>query len=116
MLRLLKWTFILAFVLALAGAFWVAFALWTGIYSVYSYPPSRIHPDGVTLLVSREPGEPMFNSPDYVPPAVKPGEPQKGTSFQSIPKSRRPLEKRTVVELPYIDWAYEKSIEPPEAE
>jgi hypothetical protein len=113
MLRLLKWTFILAFVIVLAGAFWVAFALWTGIYSVYSYPPSRVHPDGVTLLVTREAGEPIFNSPDYVPPQAASGEQSKGTGFQSIPKGRRTVEKRTIVELPYIDWAYEKSLEVP---
>src|SRR5512139_2926589 len=37
--KILKWLFILAFILAIAGAFWVVFALWTGIYTVYTYPP-----------------------------------------------------------------------------
>jgi hypothetical protein len=67
--KILKWLFIIALVLALAGAFWMAFGLWTGIYSLYSYPPSKAHPNGATLLITRDEKEPTFNSPDYNPPA-----------------------------------------------
>ncbi len=116
MFKILKWLFIIALVLAVAGAFWSAFALWTGIYSVYSYPPGKDHPDGLTLLISREEGEPMFNSIDYVPPKPKPKSSGGGMSFESIPRKHRPPALRTVLKLPYIEWAYKKSLEKPEPE
>ncbi len=31
-------------------------------------------------------------------------------------RSKRPLDQRTLVELPYVDWAYQKSLEPPAEE
>jgi hypothetical protein len=108
---MLKWLFIIALVLAACLVFWVGFALWSGIYSVYSYPPSRQHPEGLTLLVSRDEGEPMFNSPAYVPPKKGPEENSGGMSFGSMPKAKRAPEIRTIVKLPYIEWAYEKSLE-----
>jgi hypothetical protein len=114
--KILKWLFILAFVLAIAGAFWVVFALWTGIYTVYTYPPSKEHPDGVTYLLERDEGEPIFNSPAYTPPPKTAAAPSGGMSFGSIPKAKRPLERRTVLKLPYVDWAYQKSLEKPEPE
>ena len=112
MLRFFKWIFIIILVIGVAAAFWVIFALWSGIYSVYSYPPSNTHPDGATLHVTREQGEPTFNSPDYLPPAVKKEEKGSGgLGFGTMPKGRRPVEMRTVVELPFIEWAYHKSLE-----
>ena len=103
-------------VLVLGILIWFGFALWTGIYSVYSYPPSTLHPDGSTLIVSREPGEPMYNSPDYAP-APKKAEPKTGGIVFSAPmKSKRPVEGRIIVELPYIEWAYKKSLEPQSSE
>jgi hypothetical protein len=98
---------------AFAAAIWCGFALWTGIYSVYSLPPSRENPDGATLLVSREEGEPMFNSPHYTPPLKKPTA-KSGLGFQSVHKPKKPLDQRTIVKLPYVDWAYKKSLEPQE--
>ena len=108
---------LLAFVLilALALGFWVFFALWTGIYSVYTFPPGKTDPDGRTLLVSRDEGEPMFNSPAVKPPVPKKSE-NRGIGFGSGVRAKRPLDKRTIVELPYFAWAYEKSIEDSQAE
>ena len=112
MLRFFKWVLIIALVLGVAMAFWVIFALWSGIYSVYSYPPSKTHPDGSTLLVTREQGEPTFNSPDYIPPAVKQEEGSSGgVGFGTLPMRKRPVEMRTIVELPFIEWAYHKSLD-----
>ncbi len=102
----------------LAGlCIWVVFALWTGLYSIYSIAPSKEYPDGVTLLVSREAGEPLFNSPDRKVPVKKP-ESRKGggIGFTDMSKAKRPLADRTILELPYIAWAYEKSLEPAAAE
>jgi hypothetical protein len=113
--KILKWLFIIALVLALAGAFWMAFGLWTGIYSLYSYPPSKAHPDGATLLITRDEKEPTFNSPDYNPPARQASS-EGGMSFESLPKLKRPIALRTVVKFPYIEWAYKKSLEKPEPE
>jgi hypothetical protein len=90
---------------------WCAFALWTGIYSIYTYPPSRESPDGATLLVTREEGEPMFNSPHYTPPIQKPTA-QSGIGFTAVRKAKQPLAERTIVRLPYIEWTYKKSLEP----
>ena len=98
---------------AFGAGFWCAFAIWTGIYSIYTVPPSRENPDGNTLIVAREEGEPMFNSPHYTPPLKKPTE-HSGLSFTTVQKPKRPLEQRTIIKLPYIAWAYKKSLEPQE--
>ena len=107
-----KKTVVLLVVVAVLLLGWVAFALWTGMYSLYSFPPSGEYPEGTTLLVHREPGEPMFNSPQYIPP--KPKEDPSGGIFKFAPSTRpkRPLELRTIVELPFMEWAYNKSLEP----
>jgi hypothetical protein len=110
---MIRKTFYFLLFVAFAATIWSAFALWTGIYSVYTLPPSRESPDGATLLVSRDEGEPMFNSPHYTPPVKKPGA-RSGLGFASVAKPKRPLEQRTIVRFPYIDWAYKKSLEPQE--
>jgi hypothetical protein len=104
---------ILILIIAAGIGIWVVFALWSGIYSVYSFPPSKEHPDGATLLVSRDEWEPMFNSPQYRAPVREAGKTQ-GVTLGSAPKLRRPLERRTIVTLPYVEWAYKKSLEPQE--
>jgi hypothetical protein len=101
-------------VVAIGVGIWVAFALWAGIYSIYTFPPSKDHPDGATMLVSRDEWEPMFNSPQYRAPARDPAK-TSGVSLGSAPKLRRPLERRTIVTLPYIDWAYQRSLQPQES-
>lgn len=105
---------ILAFIgLAVAAVIiWFAFGLWTGIYSIYSIPPSKEHPDGATLIISRDEREPMFNSADTKPPGTKFEPRTKGLAFEGMSKPRRPIESRTIVTLPYVKWAYEKSLEP----
>lgn len=113
---MLKKLFYLVLIVAIGLGIWVGFGLWTGIYSIYTYPPSENHPDGATLLVSREPGEPMFNSPDAKKPAKKKGPKQSGIGFAAPDMPKKPIGIRTVVELPYIKWAYEKSLEEPEPE
>lgn len=95
---------------------WFAFGLWTGIYSIYSYPPSKEQPDGATLIVSRDEGEPMFNSPQYVPPKAAAAQGGGVMSFEPTKRIRRPVETRTIVKLPYIEWAYKKSLEPQDTE
>ena len=104
--------------LVLASAavlFWFAFAIWSGLYSIYSLPPTPGDPEGSTLIVAREEGEPMFNSPQYKAPPKK-AERSGGIGFGSMNRSKRPLDQRTLVELPYVDWAYQKSLEPPAEE
>jgi hypothetical protein len=113
MLRLLKRLFYFALIVAAAGIFWGVFAVWTGIYSIYSIPPTQAKPDGATLIVQREEGEPMFNSPEYRKPAPPKEEPRGGgLKFGTVKKPSKPLDERTIVELPYIEWAYKKSLEP----
>ena len=112
MLKFLKRLFAFALVVFLAAVFWGVFAIWTGIYSVYSYPPSRDHPDGETLIVSRDQGEPMFNSPSYKPAAPKSEPKSGGLRFGAAKKPAKPLKERTIVSFPFVDWAYKKSLEP----
>jgi hypothetical protein len=102
----------------LAGVLiWASFALWTGIYSIYSYPPSKEHPDGKTYIVSREEWEPMFNSPDYKPPKHEEKKSSGGLQFQSAPKAKRPIEQRIVFTFPfYVEWFYTRSLKPQKVE
>ncbi len=97
---------------------WMVFGIWTGIYALYSIPPMTAdHPDGATFIISRDPGEPMFYSPDTPPPKQKPsGERKRGIGFGAMPKAKRPIDDRIILELPYIQWAYEKSLEEPESD
>jgi len=105
---------IIIFIIIFAAvAFWFTFAIWAGLYSVYTFPPSTSNPDGSTLIVAREEGEPMFNSPQYKKP-VKKQEKTGGIGFGTERRPARPLEQRTILELPYFEFAYEKSLEPPQ--
>ena len=106
----MKKLFVLLLVVVVGTCIWFAFGLWTGIYSIYSYPPSKEHPDGATLIVSRAEWEPMFNSPEYQPPKREP-KPQGTYSFERARVAPRPISARTIVELPYIECAYKKSIQ-----
>lgn len=108
---MIKKFFYLILIAALGVALWFVFALWIKLYSVYSFPPSKEHPKGTTLIVKRDELEPTFNSPDFKPPKR---EEQKGGMGWSSSASRpkRPFNLRTIVELPYIEWAYKKSLEP----
>lgn len=115
--RLLKRLFILALVVFLCLVVWTGFAIWSGTYSIYTYPPSRANPEGVTLLISRETREPMFNSPQYIPPKRKPEPKKEGVGFGQVDiKSVKPVESRIVsyfwidLAFPYLEWAYEESL------
>ncbi len=112
---MIKKFLVVFFILGAAVVFWFSFAIWTGLYSVYTFPPSRMNPDGATIIVSRDEGEPMFNSPQYKAPPKK-QERSGGIGFGSMPHAKRPLEQRTIVELPYVEWAYQKSLEQPTPE
>ena len=113
---MIKKIFVFLLIVCAAIFFWFGFALWTGIYSVYSYPPSRENPDGSTLIVARDEGEPLFNSPQHAKPVKKPEPKGGGLVFTAPLKPKRPVEVRTIVELPYVEWAYKKSLEPEESE
>jgi hypothetical protein len=54
----------------------------------------------------------MFNSPEVKIPPPPPREKATGLGFSSAPAKVKAIEKRTLVELPFIAWAYEKSLEP----
>jgi hypothetical protein len=99
----------------LGVALWFVFGLWIGLYSVYSYPPSTEHPEGATLIVSRDEWEPMFNSPDYKAPERTEPANRGNITFAKAPRPKRPIAVRTIVEFPFVEWAYHKSleIEPP---
>jgi hypothetical protein len=111
----MKKLLVLILFIVIGVSVWFAFGLWSGIYSIYTYPPSKEHPDGATLIVTRDEWEPLFNSPDYKMPKREAKE--EGTyTFEKVQLGRRPISTRKIVELPYIEWAYKKSIEPQKAE
>jgi hypothetical protein len=112
LIRLFKWILILSVIIGLGTAIWTGFALWTGLYSVYSFPPSDEHPDGATLVIEREDGEPVFNSPDYIaPPRKKTPNKKGGVGFGKVEfRSMKPVSIRTVFTLPYVEYAYRKSL------
>jgi hypothetical protein len=35
-----------------------------------------------------------------------------GLTFGTVKKSVQPVNERTLLELPYVEWAYKKSLEP----
>ena len=106
----MKFFFKLLTVVVMGTLIWFSFALWVGLYSVYSYPPSKEHPEGKTLIVNREEGEPMFNSPTIKPAEPPPEEKGNGIGFERSKVTRHPVETRIIVKLPYVKWAYEKSL------
>lgn len=109
---MIKKLFYLILIVALGVAGWFAFAIWIELYSVYSYPPSKEHPEGATLIIRRAEWEPRFNSPDYKEPVRdEPGRREMGYS-KSSGRPKAPIPMRTIVKLPYIEWAYKKSLEP----
>ena len=113
MIRLFKWVLILGLIIALGTAIWTVLALWAGLYSVYSIPPSQEDPEGSTLIISREEREPLFNSPDYIPPPRKraPADKKGGINFGMTEFTRmKPVSIRTVFTFPYVEWAYRQSL------
>jgi hypothetical protein len=111
-MRWIKRLFVLILIVAIGAGLWFGFGLWSGLYSIYSFPPSTKNPRGSTLLVERADREPMFNSPDRAIPPPPPREKGVGLGFSSGSIRPKSVEKRTIVELPYIEWAYKKSLEP----
>ncbi len=108
-----KKLFYLILIAAMGVVLWFAFGIWIRLYSVYSFPPSKENPKGVTLIVRREELEPKFNSPDYKAP--KRDEKKEGMGWSSSSgRSKIPLNFRTVVKLPYVEWAYKRSLQPQE--
>jgi hypothetical protein len=108
---MIKKLFYVVLIVVLGTVAWFAFAIWIELYSVYSYPPSKDHPEGATLIIKREEWEPKFNSPDYKAPPRD--ETKKGMGWSpSSGRPKTPIRLRTIVKLPYVEWAYQKSLEP----
>ena len=109
---MIKKLFYLIFIVAAGVVLWFAFAIWIRLYNVYTYPPSKEHPEGATLIVHRDEWEPMFNSPDSKPPRRDEGVKGGMGWSKSSDRPKRPIALRTIVKLPYVEWAYKKSLEP----
>ena len=107
---------LLILIVALGFVGWFAFAIWIDLYSVYSYPPSKEHPQGKTLIIHRDEWEPKFNSPDYKPPKRDESDTGEMGWSKSSDRPKRPIHLRTIVELPYVEWAYKKSLQPQKTE
>jgi len=110
-IRFFKWILVLTLLTAVLTAVWIGLGLWVGYYSVYSYPPSETHPDGASLIIDRDDGEPLYNSPDYIKPPRKKGGTGPGIKFGTTEFRRmKPPELRTVLSLPFIEYAYMESL------
>jgi hypothetical protein len=112
MLKFLRRLLTLVLLLLLIAIAWFAFGLWSGIYTIYSYPPSEGKDDGRTLIISRDAGERTWASPNSPKPIPKKEETGGGLRFGALKKPPRPVEMRIILELPYVDWAYRKSLMP----
>jgi hypothetical protein len=68
----------------------------------YTVQPIGALPGGVTLIVWRASGEPLFNSPDAVCLKL-----QEGVSLlcRGLAMAQAPVD-RIILRLPYMDWAY----------
>lgn len=116
MLKFLRYVLILALLLLILAIGWFAFGLWSGMYSIYSYPPSEGKDDGRTLIITRDGGERTWNSPAAPKPTPKKEVKGEGLQFGTLKKPPRPVEQRIILELPYVEWAYRKSLMPVAAE
>jgi hypothetical protein len=112
MLKFLKRLLTLALLLLVVAIAWVAFGLWSGMYGVYSYPASKGKDDGRTLLISRDAGERTWNSPNAPKPVPKKVEKGGGLQLGTVQKPPSPVEGRIIIEFPYVEWAYRKSLIP----
>jgi len=112
MLKFLRRLLTLVLLLLVIAIAWFAFGLWTGIYTVYSYPPSEGKDDGRTMIISRDPGERTWDSPNAPKPVPKKEAKGGGLQFGTLKKPPRPVETRIILELPYVEWAYRKSLIP----
>jgi hypothetical protein len=112
MVKFLKYVLTLALLLLVIAIAWFAFGLWSGMYSIYSYPPTAGKDDGRTLIITRDAGERTWNSPDAPKPAPKKEEKGGGLQFGTLKKPPRPAEERIILKLPYVEWAYRKSLMP----
>lgn len=112
MLKFLRYLLTLVLLLIVVAMAWFAFGLWSGMYGIYSYPPSEGKDDGRTLIISRDEGERTWNSPNALKPIPKKEAKGGGLQFGTLKKPPRPVEKRIILELPYVGWAYRKSLMP----
>jgi hypothetical protein len=93
--------------LILLGLF-VALILFVVLFvGLYTIPPIGAIPSGMTELVWRTPGQPIFDSPDAI--CLRSG------SFEVTPECRGEAiqeydEGRFIKRLPYMQWAYDLSI------
>lgn len=91
--------------LVVGGVVLAVTLIFSSVAGLYTVQPIGALPDGVTLVVHREPGEPFFNSPDgmclkrvgYVSLMCR------MTAFGQAPTDR------IITRLPYMKWAYLRS-------
>ncbi len=112
MLKFLRYVLIVTLLLLILAIAWFAFGLWSGMYSIYSYPPTEGKDDGRTLIIARDAGERTWNSPHAPKPAPKKEVKGEGLQFGTLTKPPRSVEGRIILELPYVEWAYRKSLMP----
>ena len=90
------------YVLIGSGLFALSFYLLCGFYSIQ---PIGAMPDGATVIVWRESGEPFFNSPDAMC-LERMG--SVSLMCRGIAMAKGPAD-RILLRLPYMEWAYSLS-------
>lgn len=117
MLRLIKFLFKFAIVIAIGASLFAGLMFWAKFWSIYSVPPSKVNPDGATWIISRDEDDPFLDAPDR--PKAKPAEehvnepPRLKGMYEGDPVPKKPPEKRIIFSLPYIELVHEKAIEKP---
>lgn len=119
MMKLIRALFKLILVVAFGGLLFVGLMFWAKFWGIYSIPPSKERPDGATWVVTREEDEPLLNAPDR--PVKYPTEAQEEEEkpkrlkgiYEGEPLAKKPVEKRIIAKLPYVEFLHEKALENP---
>jgi hypothetical protein len=119
MTKLIGALFKLVLILAFGGFIFVGLMFWAKFWGIYSIPPSKEKPDGATWVVTREEDEPLMNAPDrpvkYPTEGLEEEEKPKRLKgiYEGEPVPKKPIEKRIIAKLPYINYFHEKALENP---
>jgi hypothetical protein len=113
MFRLMKILFKVALVCGVGLLLFAALMFASGIWGIYSIPPTKENPRGATLIVKPYDDEPFFNAPDRPrPPESISFEPEPPSGiYPRGPMKRRPAEQRTIASFPYIKWIHDRAVD-----
>lgn len=113
MFRFIKILFKVVLVCAAGVSLFTALMFGAKIWGIYSVPPTKEDRKGATLIVTRYDDEPFLNAVDRPrpPDTTEVEENPQWRMYPTGPMKKRPVDKRTVVSLPYIEWIHKEAID-----